>query len=155
MVTDDPYGIRNLRVAAVGDGAAEKDPILTDTYLKVACREYGVCQYCSLPECSPTSGRCMLRNLKRKTNPQGRTILENMCRRGASVEDIMAATGYTRKTAIRYIQLYQRRWHEGPCPSCSSRAICESYHGTCNEKEAWKRTCGNKLSNPNLSTPTE
>lgn len=107
MITDDPYGIHNLRVAAVGDRAAGKDPILTDTYLKVASREYGACQYCSLPECSPTSGRCMLRNLKRKTNPQGRIILENMCRRGASVEDIMDATGYTRETTLRYIQLWR------------------------------------------------
>lgn len=138
MVTDDPYGIHNLRVAAVGDGATEKDPILTDTYLKVANREYNACQYCGLRECAPTSRRCLLRNLKRKTNPQGRTILENMCRRGASVEDIMAATGYTRKTAIRYIQLYQRKIAEDPCQTCSSRSICESYHGTCHEKEMWK-----------------
>ena len=138
MITDDPYGIHNLRVAAVGDGAAEKDPILTDTYLKVASREYGACQYCSLPECSPTSGRCMLRNLKRKTNPQGRIILENMCRRGASVEDIMDATGYTRKTTLRYIQLYQRKMQTDPCQTCRSRSICESYHGTCHDKEMWK-----------------
>ena len=154
MVTDDPYGIRNLRLAVAVEETAEKDPILTDTYLKVANREYNACQYCGLRECAPTSRRCLLRNLKRKTNPQGRIILENMFSRGASVDDIMDATGYTRKTTLRYIRLYQRKMQTGPCQNCSSRSICESYHGTCREKEMWRRTCGNKSRNQDLSTST-
>lgn len=27
---------------------------------------------------------------------------------------------------------------DDPCKTCSSRSICESYHGTCHEKEMWK-----------------
>ena len=138
MITDDPYGVRNLRLAELGNGAGEKDPILTDIYLKIASREYGMCQHCALPDCAPKSKLCLLRNMKRKTNPQARLILESMYRRGEPVENIMAATGYTEKTALRYIQLYQHKMATDPCSTCKSRSICEAYHGTCHDKERWK-----------------
>ena len=43
---------------------------------------------------------------------------------------------------------------DDPCQTCNSRSICERYHGTCHEKEMWRRTCGNKSRNQDLSTHT-
>ena len=33
---------------------------------------------------------------------------------------------------------------EDPCLSCKSRAVCESHHGTCNEKARWSGAQGRR-----------
>ena len=116
----------------------EKDPVLTEQYLKIAHREYAACQHCSLPECSPDHKSCLLRGVKRKRSPQARVILEKMYLRGATLEEITAATGYTVSTAKYYIKQLKGKVSCDPCPTCVSRSICEAYHGTCHDKEMWK-----------------
>ena len=45
------------------------------------------------------------------------------------------------ESACRGCMRPDRRPHakkSDPCQTCRSRSICESYHGTCHEKEIWK-----------------
>lgn len=132
MITQDPYGISHARAPWKSPTRAP-DSKRDAEFMKQAAKEAEICGTCRLPDCNPKCFGCLLLQ-KRKRQAKRRDVVDRMALKGATAEEIAAATGYTVATAAEYSR---QTLKEGPCEHCPSLNVCQSYRGTCSLKELW------------------